>query len=189
MYYIADKLLGEEPWLSTETGCSFPSPWRNSSSSFTPIKPDTVVTAPLTDYIGNYGNRVFPDVIISDNDGVLTLAMNRIKGNLHPTDSIDRFQLEITDPWEYAIEKVVSENYTTMSLFWFTRDENNTTVCFDWFMDTWITFRKGVYLLDEEDSQYSITKDNVSTASKLSLVSSLLICLSYILCRLSILRI
>ena len=198
MYYIADILLGEETWLSTETGCSFPSPWRNSYSPFTPIKPEPVVTPPLTDYIGYYGNRVFPDIIISDNAGVLTLAMNRIKGMLHPTDSIDRFQLEITDPWEYAIEKVVSENYTTMSPFWFTRDENNTTVSFDWFMDTWITFQKGVSLLDEGDSQYStpndlrtdsITKDNVSTASRLSLVSSLLICFSYILCRLSILRI
>ena len=161
MYYISDVLLGEEPWLSPETGCSFPSPWMNITS-FTSIEPDPVVTPPLTDYIGNYGNRIFPDVSIIQNDGFLMLDINRIKGKLHPTDSTDRFQLELTEPWEYAIEKVVSENYTLMSPIKFARDKDNKTISFDWFMDTWITFEKGVYLLDEEDSQYS-TSNGPST--------------------------
>ena len=177
MYYIADILLGEEPWLSKETGCSFPNPWRDTSSSFTPIRPEPVDTPPLTEYVGNYGNRVFPDVNISVIDGTLSLAMNRIKGNLHPTDAIDRFQLEITEPWELAIEKVVNENYTMMSSFWFTRDKDNMTISFDWHTDTWITFKKGVYLLDKES-----VEDSISKASTYSLLTcNFMLCITVVL--------
>ena len=180
MYYIADILLGEEPWLSNETGCSFPSPWRATSSSFTPIRPEPVDTPPLTEYVGNYGNKVFPGVTISVINGILSLAMNRMKGHLHPTDAIDKFQLEITEPWELAIEKIVNENYTMMSSFWFTRDKHNMTLSFDWHTDTWITFKKGVYLLDKDSKEGGISK-----ASTYSLLTcNFMLCITVVLSRL-----
>lgn len=148
--YIADILLQEEQWLTPDTGCTYPSPWKNASSIFPPEK-DTLLTPNLTDYVGRYGNRVFPDVSIVKVSDSLVFDMNRIKGKLHPTHTEDLFSLELTDPWEYAIEKVLSENYTSMSQFKFTRNEENETNGFDWLLDSWITFEKGVYLLDESD--------------------------------------
>ena len=159
MYFIADILLQEEPWMTQHTACTFPSPWRNTSiySPSNPIPTPQPLSPVLSDYIGRYGNKVFPDINIVEDNENLKLEMNRIKGILHPTDQPDEFKLELTDPWEYAIEKVVNENLTiTMSLK-FKRNQDNETVKFDWLLDTWITFQKGVYLVDDEEDPISLS--------------------------------
>ena len=179
LYFIADILLQEEPWLTQETACTFPSPWRNTTS-FTPSVATPPLSTSLTDYVGSYGNKIFPDVSITQDNETLKFDMNKIKGKLHPTSKSDEFQLELTDPWEYAVEKVVNENYTTMTKVRFIRSEANETERFDWFLDSWMPFQKGVSFLDDDDDIG--TSDNpVSHTGSFRLSLSLLVIMLIIL--------
>ena len=71
--YISDLLLGEEPWLTAQTACSFPEPWFSkenySSHQESPYPTDTPATS-LEEYIGVYNHPGFGDItVLLDEEG------------------------------------------------------------------------------------------------------------------------
>ena len=144
--YIADHLLGFEPWLNESTACSFPNPWANwtvpQAKPETPTKLDN-----FTDYEGSYGNRMFPDIIISADNATLHFNSNKVHGILHPSSEEDRFLFEITTPWEFATNtsNALPTNVT------FVRDAktgivNELTLK----LEVDLTYTKGVSVLDSD---------------------------------------
>lgn len=64
--YIADLLLGYEPWLNASKVCTFPEPWRTKPSSSPDPKPRTDIEAQraLEDYEGTYRNEAYGEIVI-----------------------------------------------------------------------------------------------------------------------------
>ena len=140
-------LLGYEPWLNRDTACTFPSPWENSTTF--PLPPYEMITNEnLTDFVGTYGSHLLPDVTISmaNNsapDSSLRFDMNRIRGFLFPTDKEEQLGFHMSDPWEYAIERVINDNFTIRYPVDFVRTDDNDVIGFDIALDgrVNITFR------------------------------------------------
>ena len=145
LYYIADHLLGLEPWLNETTSCFFPNPWANwtapEAKMETPINDDN-----LTDYQGSYGNRMFPDITVSAGNSTLQLDSNKIHGILSPSLEKDRFLFDITEPWEYATN---TSQYALPTNVTFGRDATSGNVTkLTLKLEIDLTYTKGVSVLD-----------------------------------------
>ncbi|KAH3727933.1 hypothetical protein DPMN_053879 [Dreissena polymorpha] len=148
LWYLSDMLLGETPWLNIDTACSFPKPW------FTP--PTFNIPAPpvyeneyLADYVGNYISDLLPAVVIAfKQDGspkpALRFEMGRITGDLWPTSTSIQLDFEVTEPWELAIQHVVSDTFTKRYPVFFQISDRNVTSGFVMFTDVGVSvpFRK-----------------------------------------------
>lgn len=93
--YIADHLLGYDPWLDNTTVCSFPEPWKQGSTSKTKYRPSTDITSdrPLTEYEGTFSNKAYGNIEIHRNHSVGFLLANFGFGEfiLYPKSTADVF--------------------------------------------------------------------------------------------------
>ena len=133
--FVSDLALDLDPWLNLTTACTFPAPWRNLSY-FSPPPMKKYDHGNMTDFKGIYGNTLLPDIEVNvhttrSRGQYIGFHMNRIVGELLPTNQHDTFQLKLTAPWEYAIERVISENYTLTYPVTFERNENNDVIGFN----------------------------------------------------------
>ncbi|KAH3736630.1 hypothetical protein DPMN_043202 [Dreissena polymorpha] len=132
LWYLSDILLGETPWLNIDTACSFPKPWV-TPPTFPDIPASPVYENEyLADYVGNYVSNLLPAVVIAfKEDGspkpTLRFEMGRIKGDLWPTSTSNRLDFEVTEPWELAIQHVVSDTYTKRYPVFFQSSDGKVT--------------------------------------------------------------
>ncbi|XP_064608798.1 uncharacterized protein LOC135472974 [Liolophura sinensis] len=70
--FIADLVLGYEPWLNTTSVCTFPAPWKETRPSGRdgPIKKDLTPTKPLDTYVGQYSLPLYGALDITKNKDV-----------------------------------------------------------------------------------------------------------------------
>lgn len=122
--YISDYLLGLEPWLNSTTACTFPKPWQNGTSTASEVKETPSHVDNFTDYEGSYGNHLFADAEVYSNTSSLYLNSNHIHGILHPSTEQDKFQFEITYPWEFSPH----DNNTQRPNITFNRDQTTGMV-------------------------------------------------------------
>lgn len=90
----------------------------------------------LERYEGIFGTKILPDVEIKvvttrKRGKRLRFQMNKVIGELFPTESENIFQLKLLEPLGYAAEFSVNENYTLMLPITFTRDEKNVITGFN----------------------------------------------------------
>lgn len=133
--YVSDILLRQPPWLSTQTACSYPSPWVNSTE-FSSSDLVNYTNKKINDFVGTYGNKLLPDITIyikerGTAERYLWLEMNRIKGELVPTADDNLFRFKMVEPWEYAIERVLGENFVITYPVNFTRSASGTVQSFN----------------------------------------------------------
>lgn len=137
LYYVSDILLGETPWISQGTVCTYPSPWVNSSQgSDTVPAPDNFTNENLADFVGTFGNKLLPDIRLSlkerdSGEAYIWLEMNRIKGELLLTADSDQFRFKMVEPWEYAIERIFSEHLILTYPVEFKRSDNGVVESFE----------------------------------------------------------
>ena len=102
LYYLSDHLLELEPWLNETTACTFPQPWAEETE-IPPEDPEVPITVEnITEFEGLFSYPLFPIAEVTTNSTDLLMKMNAFQGILHPSSEEDRFQWEITDPWEIA---------------------------------------------------------------------------------------
>ncbi|XP_046552079.1 uncharacterized protein LOC124261767 [Haliotis rubra] len=89
LYYVADIVLGETPWLDKQTGCTFPKPWLDMAMFVPP--PDTDDTSvtpeyPLSDYAGSYFNPLVGEFLVTldKSKDQLQIKLNKLDGVLVP---------------------------------------------------------------------------------------------------------
>lgn len=70
--YIADLVLGHQPWLNTTTICTFPAPWKETrpSSRDKPTNKDLTPTKAVDTYIGQYSLPLYGALDITNNEEV-----------------------------------------------------------------------------------------------------------------------
>ncbi|XP_046567329.1 uncharacterized protein LOC124275727 [Haliotis rubra] len=66
--YIADRILGEKPWLNVSTICSFPAPWFNETSSSPSYNMAKTLSHDRKQYEGIYHHKGFGNLEIYYND-------------------------------------------------------------------------------------------------------------------------
>ncbi|KAH3854811.1 uncharacterized protein LOC127870813 [Dreissena polymorpha] len=126
--FVADLAMGMQPWLTPATACTFPEPWSKAFNSPYP-SPKKFTNNNTKDFVGEYGNDLMPDVKIYEERAddterpVLWLQMNKVNGTLLPTEDKDTFQLKVVSPWEFAIERILNENFTVTYTTKFYRDQ------------------------------------------------------------------
>lgn len=92
--YIADLLLGEEPWLNKTTVCTFPEPWyRPPSTKNNSIDKNIKSTRSLVSYVGVYHNELYGYLHVFTNTTTNTLQINYGDGSwlIYPTHTPDTF--------------------------------------------------------------------------------------------------
>lgn len=105
-------------------------------SSGTIPEPDNFTNENLADFIGSYGNMLLPDIRLSLKERELGetyiwLEMNRIKGELLLTADSDQFRFKMVEPWEYAIERVISDHLIVTYPIEFNRSDNGEVESFE----------------------------------------------------------
>ena len=155
LFYLADILLGVEPWLNVSTACTFPAPWKPSGDDLE-IPPTPVFqNENLQEYVGLYGSSVLPDIAVelSEDASKLRFQQSRVKGILNPTAEPDSFQFKVTEPWEFAIEKKITETFMIKFPVQFYRDSEgivqNLTLTLDIAV---MPFRKGMRFPDVDNT-------------------------------------
>jgi hypothetical protein len=92
--YIADLLLGEEPWLNKTTVCTFPEPWyRPPPTKNNSIDKNIKPTRSLVSYVGVYHNELYGYLHVLTNTTTNTLQINYGDGSwlIYPTHTPDIF--------------------------------------------------------------------------------------------------
>ncbi|KAL4229793.1 hypothetical protein ACF0H5_010184 [Mactra antiquata] len=170
LYYISDILLGDKPWLDLETTCTFPKPWTKIGVEDLdiPQPSNNFTTTNLTRFIGNYGNILLPDIKVSIREGdvdppYLWLELNRIKGELLPTEDEYAFKFKMVDPWEYAIERYLTKTVIIkLPLHFITMDEVVSALEF--------TFGPKEVIRFEKNAHFMPVSSSVSHAVQLSMM-------------------
>lgn len=120
--YIADLLLGYDPWLDNSTVCSFPEPWQKKSAKKPLVRPrkDIAADKPLTKYEGLFSNDGYGVIEIYHNDsaGFLMAIVGIGQFMLYPKSSPDLF---------YAQGYGVMENVRDFSTLRFDFDQGEVT--------------------------------------------------------------
>lgn len=116
-YYIADLLLGEEPWLTTANACQFPRPWNNATSQASNnsvIVPGTIENPQF--YEGDYNNKLFGDIKISRNgSGELVVDYGRLTGMLRKTSGSGVLMMEVFGPMRFLTRRGDDTIYINMT--------------------------------------------------------------------------
>lgn len=183
LYYISDLLLDQPTWLNLQTTCTFPKPWNNFSLDDydTEKPPNNFTNNKLEQFVGIYGSLLLPDVKISlrnrdKKSPFLWLEMNRIKGELLLTAEESEFQFKMVEPWEYAIERVVTK-YTVVT-YPLKFLKNDTVYAFDLVLSPKevIRFRKDV----RYDPLVSATSSSTLVHSLLLMITAIIVILEIV---------
>ena len=159
LYYISDKLIGEDAWLNQTTTCDFPGLWRNTTTNSTPSEPFGKIENP-SEYTGIYGSYFLPALNISakpGDDSALLFQMSRLGGLLHSTQDKDRFLMEVTTSWEYmksfkdANDKSILVNST------FQRNEDGEVRSIELEYEVKVVYSKDISILDDAVSGQAAT--------------------------------
>ncbi|WAR16486.1 GIGA6-like protein [Mya arenaria] len=95
--FIADLMLGHDPWLNKSTVCTFPEPWESSSnSSSSPPQKDIEPQRDLLLNYGVYSNDAYGNVEIYVNDtgNMLMARYGFADFALYPDTTVDYFNAE-----------------------------------------------------------------------------------------------
>ncbi|XP_064644453.1 uncharacterized protein LOC135498182 [Lineus longissimus] len=126
-HYIADVLLGLEPWLNSTSACKFPDPWlsefrRKSGADGTDDarkKRDVTYlphARPMEDYVGTYGHLAFGNISIrlNEQDGKLHLYHGRFgNATMKKTSNFGEFDMKfvgdlmfvsVADGWKHTFK-------------------------------------------------------------------------------------
>lgn len=122
--YIADKFLGETPWLNSTTICSFPMPWSKAAkpSSKPNINFNRNPTRSLSYYTGYYSNPAYGNLIVSErgNKG-LNVTYGFAEFELYAKSKADSF-------YGMAVGTVSATSITLKTFtFKFSREQNAIT--------------------------------------------------------------
>jgi hypothetical protein len=117
--YIADVMMGEEPWLNASTVCSFPQPWHPPPATMAPPvgRNKTIPSQrPLSAYEGSYRD---------DGYGEISVVYNKSESQLSGTYGFAEFMLYPTDEKDiFAVETIdILAHYWTLSDFHFQADK------------------------------------------------------------------
>ncbi|XP_060560761.1 uncharacterized protein LOC132720615 [Ruditapes philippinarum] len=154
MYYITDKLIGEDPWLNETTTCEFPDLWRNITTNSTAPEPFGKLENP-SEYTGIYGSYFLPALTISTkpgDDSSLLIQMNRLGGVLHSTQDKDRFLMEITSPWEYMTAFIDGNNNTVFVNSTFIRNKDGEVRSIEFKYEVKTVYTKDITIFDDQVS-------------------------------------
>ena len=154
LYYISDKLMGEDAWLNETTKCDFPQHWANMSIDSNPQQLIVKLGNP-SEYTGVYGSYFLPTLKISaikGNDSALQFQMNRLGGLLHSTEDKDRFLLEITHPWEFKVSYVDDSNNPIMFNSTFRRNKEGEVKSIEVEYEVKVVYSKDVSIFDDQVS-------------------------------------
>ena len=120
--YINDLLLGEDPWLTPETACTFPEPWfpkRNHIRRQRPPFPSDMPSESLESYIGVYSHPGFGNITIlsnTDNTQLYLYLGQFLEAALHYDASEKTFYAELTGKLWFMTERYpvrFAKQYTT----------------------------------------------------------------------------
>lgn len=176
--YVSDLALGFKPWLDLDTACSFPSPWKNLTDL--PIGPlKKYQNDHIRDFEGIYGSKLLPDIHIKvtdtrDRGSHLSFQMNRLTGELLPTEKNDTFNLQFLEPFEYAIERKINDDFSLVYPTIFQRDAQNNVVGFN------VTFLSSKDIMEYTKGSRFLNEDNITSGS--GFVRSSLLCGLLCLC-------
>ena len=98
-HFIADIMLGEQPWLNTSIACTYPHPWKETKPRPpTPEIPNDAIQHPVNHYVGYYNHPAFSSIHITqgNSESVLNLHMDQhlnIRLHYNSTDDIFRGEL------------------------------------------------------------------------------------------------
>ncbi len=98
-YCISDLLLGYDPWLSVDTICTFPEPWKPTNSYYpyrihTELEKGIPPTRKYDAYVGTYRHDFLGDINVVIKDGMLCMEYGRIgQFELYPNGIDDEFRL------------------------------------------------------------------------------------------------
>ncbi|KAK3592705.1 hypothetical protein CHS0354_037839 [Potamilus streckersoni] len=146
MYFVSDLLLGEKPWLSQVTSCTFPMPFVEEPMTFQTRLRIAPPPRNFVEYIGQYGSPLFPDALVSTTKGsqTLILQIGILQFTGFPTNHIDVFELDLIAPVEVALaEKFESKPMHTIT---FIRDVSITGFVANFGVD--VVFTRGAGFFD-----------------------------------------
>ena len=122
-YYMSDILLNKQPWLDERTACLYPALGVSSlgdelgedewiQHELPKLQPTHILafinlTIPLSRFEGTYQSSYTTDIIVQtdpENKKRLVFEMGKMSGILHPTGKSYQFMMEVTQPFEYAIQ-------------------------------------------------------------------------------------
>ena len=93
--YMADLLLGHDPWLDNSTVCSFPEPWKRKTDDSTSKRPSTDIGADkeLSKYEGQFSNKAYGriEIYLNDSAGFLMAKVGFGRFILYPKSKADAF--------------------------------------------------------------------------------------------------
>lgn len=93
--YMADLLLGHEPWLDNATVCSFPEPWKTKPDDSPDKRPVTDIAADkeLSEYEGQFSNTAYGkiEIYLNDSAGYLMAKVGYSRFILYPKSKADEF--------------------------------------------------------------------------------------------------
>ncbi|XP_064597703.1 uncharacterized protein LOC135464140 [Liolophura sinensis] len=115
--FMADMMLGENPWLNTKTACVYPKPWISKPPKDLPhgTFPELGSQRNLSEYVGVYGHRLLGDVKVFINESTKKLQLTlgeRVRAVLYPTAEKDVFRWELQAP--LAFMNVEYPNYDSV---------------------------------------------------------------------------
>ena len=126
-YYLTELVLGETPWINTDTACTFPEPWQNASAQTEglPDRDRSVIDdngwADVRDYVGSYGNLLLGELVVVEEEGNrLSATLNHFQGRLHRTDQANLVMYEAT-----GIHRVIPANDTNYLQLTFVNADND----------------------------------------------------------------
>ncbi|ESP02205.1 hypothetical protein LOTGIDRAFT_157363 [Lottia gigantea] len=111
-WFALDLLLGEKPWLTNVTACTFPAPWVKPEIKKPTTSPPTTTTSKFqqpncgvnfTEYAGDYYNKAFGTfrVWINSADHLVCSSGRLLNCSLMLIDCNNRFNLFISGTLEY----------------------------------------------------------------------------------------
>ena len=93
--YMADLLLGHDPWLDNSTVCSFPEPWKRKPDDSPSKRPSTDIGADkdLSKYEGQFSNKAYGriEIYLNDSAGFLMAKVGFGRFILYPKSKADSF--------------------------------------------------------------------------------------------------
>ncbi|XP_067661435.1 uncharacterized protein [Haliotis asinina] len=147
-YYISDILIGDQPWLNSSTGCTFPMPWEDVSESSQNNSDITNTEVECLDcYIGRYGNYMFGDLdVVQSSESSLELHYGRLWGSLNTTADKSTFKVDFFGSFRF-LSRPGNETFLAKVIFRGLNEGKYSTV--DLILVRKLTFTRGISFHDK----------------------------------------
>lgn len=172
--FIADLLLGYQPWLNTETVCTFPEPWRKKlNSPDSRQRTDIAAQRDLSAYEGTYGNKAYGQLEVYINETMNKLIFKFGIGQfiLHPKSTKDYF---------YAQGFGLMSNVRDFSSFYFVYSNGTVSALV---VPSFEPKDPPVFSLIHRDRQRRATNTGTGSSAKSMVIISHIIIMTTVICR------